>query len=115
MLHDPGSHEPLVDRGWDAAAAEDAIRTIARDADDALRDGDWWPLHPLDDDGAMPDALHGIYFGAAGVLWALDHLRREGAVEFDQDFRGLLPRLLDRKSTRLNSSHVKRSRMPSSA
>jgi Lanthionine synthetase C-like protein len=28
------------------------------------------------------------------VLWALDHLRRAGAAEFGQDFRGLLPRLL---------------------
>ena len=37
-------------------------------------------------------------------------------LELDAQVRGLIPELDgDRKSTRLNSSHVKRSRMPSSA
>ena len=65
------------------------IRTIARAADEALRDGEWWPLHPLDDDGETPDAVHGIYLGAAGVLWALDQLARAGLHEPGHDYARL--------------------------
>ena len=81
MLYDPHAHEPLRDEEWRRAAAEAEIRAIARDADEALRDGAWWPLHPLDDDGETPDAVHGVYLGAAGVLWALDLLARAGGAE----------------------------------
>ena len=38
-----------------------------------------------------------------------------GALDFLAPRLSLLPRLLDRKSTRLNSSHERLSRMPSSA
>ena len=89
VLFDPRAHEPLRDAAWSPAAAEAAIRAIARDADEALRDGEWWPLHPLDDDGETPDALHGIYLGAAGVLWALDHLARAGLHEPGHDYARL--------------------------
>ena len=39
-----------------------------------------------------------------------------GTVTFaGEDITGLSPRQIDRKSTRLNSSHIQKSRMPSSA
>ena len=76
MLYDPHAHEPLRGGEWSLAAAEAEIRAITCAADEALRDGEWWPLHPLDDDGETPDAVHGVYLGAAGVLWALDQLAR---------------------------------------
>ena len=57
MLFDPRAHEPLLEDAWNPAEVEGAIRTIARDADEALREREWWPLHPLDDDGATPDAI----------------------------------------------------------
>ena len=89
MLFDPRAHEPLHDEEWSPAAAEAEIRAIARAADEALREGEWWPLHPLDDDGETPDALHGVYLGAAGVLWALDHLARAGLHEPRHDYARL--------------------------
>jgi hypothetical protein len=45
--------------------------------------------HPL-----ASEIFDRLYFGAAGVLWALHHLRRVEAAAFGQDFRALLPRLL---------------------
>jgi len=45
MLFDPAAHEPLLDAPWEPAEVEVAIRTIARDADDALLGAQWWPLH----------------------------------------------------------------------
>ena len=89
MLFDPRAHESLVDAPWSPAEAEAAIRAIARDADEALRGGDWWPLHPLDDDGETPDVVHGIYLGAAGVLWALHHLAQAGLHEPGHDYARL--------------------------
>jgi lanthionine synthetase-like protein len=89
VLYDPRTHEPLRDARWSRAAAEAEIRAIARDADEALRHGAWWPLHPSDDDGETPDALHGVYIGAAGVLWALDQLARAGLHEPGHDYARL--------------------------
>nr|MCU0258532.1 hypothetical protein [Solirubrobacteraceae bacterium] len=90
MLFDPRAHEPLTERPWDAAAARAAIGAIAAEADAALRpDGRWWPLHPLDDDGATPAALHGVYLGAAGTLWGLDRLARAGLHEPGHDYAAL--------------------------
>jgi hypothetical protein len=95
VLFDPRGHEPLADAEWDAAKAGAAIREIARDADEALRKGEWWPLHPLDDDGQTPDAIHGVYFGAAGVLWTLDHVAVAGLHEPGHDYARLATEALD--------------------
>ena len=78
MLFDPHSHEPLVDAEWDPAAVAAAVAEIARDASEALRPGSWWPWHPLDVQDDDPDLVHGVYLGAAGVVWALDRLARAG-------------------------------------
>jgi hypothetical protein len=91
-MHDAARHVPLRDEPWDPALAGAAIHEIVDDALARFDPEDFWPAHPLDD-GARTGTT-GLYFGAAGVLWALDHLRRQGAAEFGHDFRGLLPRLL---------------------
>jgi hypothetical protein len=91
-MFDPRRHISLSREAWDAAAARAAIREIVDDALDAFDPDAFWPPHPLDDGAGEPPTS--LYFGATGVLWALDHLRRAGAAEFGQDFRGLLPRLL---------------------
>jgi len=91
-LFDPRRHIALSPEAWDADAARLAIREIVEDTLDRFDPDRFWPAHPLDDGAGEPPAS--VYFGAAGVLWALDHLRRSGATEFEHDFRGLLPRLL---------------------
>src|SRR3954462_14506497 len=78
MIFDPRAHEPVTDRAWSAAAAEAEIRAIARDADEALRPGGFWPWHPLDAEPGDPDVVHGVYLGAAGVIWALHPLSGAG-------------------------------------
>ncbi|MGH6961188.1 MAG: lanthionine synthetase LanC family protein, partial [Dongiaceae bacterium] len=91
-LFDPGRHIALAPEAWDEDIARAAIREIVEDALDRFDPDGFWPTHPLDEAAGQPSTS--LYFGATGVLWALDHLRRAGAVEFDHDFRGLLPRLL---------------------
>jgi lantibiotic modifying enzyme len=95
MLFDARAHERLGDVEWSPAAAEAAIRTIARDADGALRAGDWWPVHPLDAEDGDPDVVHGIYSGAAGVLLALHLLAQAGLHEPGHDYARLAEDVLD--------------------
>ena len=95
MLFDARAHEPLEDAAWDPPAVEAAIRAIARDADDALRDGEWWPLHPLDAEPDDPEFFHGVYLGAAGMLWALDRLARAGLHEPGRDYPRLAEDVLE--------------------
>lgn len=90
-LVQPALHCPLGDAAWDEAEARAAIREIA---DDTLAHCDperLWPSHPLD---GVPGGLAGIYMGASGVILALEHLKREGAIDYARDFVPLLPRLI---------------------
>ena len=66
------------------------------------RTGDTWCLYP------MYDWAHGESDSIEGVTHSLCTLEYE-------DHRPLYDWYLDRKSTRLNSSHIQKSRMPSSA
>jgi hypothetical protein len=79
-LFDPDRHEPLEAVSWDASVARGAIAAIAADAMTAARDG-LWPSHPLDE--GWQDGARTLYVGAAGVIWALSHLVREGAIAED--------------------------------
>lgn len=65
-------------RAWDPAEATCAIAEIVADALDRLHPETLWPSHPADD--GVPDGHGSIYFGAAGVLWALNRLRQMGVV-----------------------------------
>jgi hypothetical protein len=89
MLFDARAHEPLVEAAWRPADVEAEIRAIARDADQALRDRDWWPWHPLDAEDDDPAVVHGVYLGAAGVLWALHELAQAGLHEPRHDYARL--------------------------
>jgi hypothetical protein len=95
MLFDAHAHEPLTGAPWRPPEIEAAIRAIARDADDALRDTRWWPLHPLDVEPGDPELWHGVYLGAAGMLWALDHLSRAGLHEPRHDYARLAHDVLE--------------------
>jgi hypothetical protein len=87
VLFDPPSHEPLTDRPWDENAVRDAIRRIASDTEQAFELDGFWSLHPLDDEpGTANWETLGLAIGAAGVIWALDRLRRDSLVELTRDW-----------------------------
>jgi hypothetical protein len=85
-------HVALRPASWDPKIAAEAINEIVADALARFDEERFWPAHPLDD--GIEDSHSSIYFGAAGVIWALDYLRREGATEARFDFRPTLSRLL---------------------
>jgi hypothetical protein len=91
-IFDPRRHIAFAPDAWGMERAQMAIREIVDDALERFDPDGFWPPHALDDGAGQPPTS--LYFGAAGVLWALDYLRQAGVAAFDHDFRGLLPRLL---------------------
>ena len=75
MLFDPAEHRPLAGGEWSEAAARSAIEVIAADAVAAYGGSDaLWP-NAVDDLEGDPDVPYrNVYFGAAGMAWALDRL-----------------------------------------
>ena len=95
MLYDPAAFEPLTDEPWDEARARDGIAAIAADADDAFDPHALWPAHEWDGwHAALP--MKNLYVGAAGVVWALDDLRRRGLAETALDLSAIALDALER-------------------
>jgi lantibiotic modifying enzyme len=91
-LFDPTRHESLVDGRWDPDAIRAGIARIVTDTRAAFTPEGLWPIHP-DDGPPQWGALSGLYFGAAGVIWALDYLARQGAASAGTTFAEHLPEI----------------------
>jgi hypothetical protein len=81
MLFDAARHEALAGEGWQPERVHDALQAIVEDMVGARLAAGHWPVHPLDLDGeAAPNSgFKSLYFGSAGVAWALWYLQRQGA------------------------------------
>ena len=92
MLYRPEAFEPLVDTPWSELRARAAIRSIVEDADAAFRGPRlFWRANEWDGwHGTSP--MKNLYVGTAGVLWALDRLRRRGYTETKLDLASLAQR-----------------------
>lgn len=77
----PERHMALSGRAWDDAIAADGIARIAAATRAAMTGDGVWPVHPSDGDPQKDAPFTDLYFGAAGTIWALDHLERSGAIE----------------------------------
>ena len=81
MLFDPSRHEPLQVLPWQEQRAREAIDWIVRETEAAFTPSRYWPMHPRDLDPADDpgQVATPLYFGAAGVVWALRRLHALGA------------------------------------
>lgn len=95
MLYDPGAFEPLTDEPWDEARARDGIAALVADADAAFDPDALWPAHEWDGWNA-PHPMKNLYVGAAGVVFALDLLRRRGLAETTLDLAAAALTALER-------------------
>ena len=93
-LYEPAQFERLIDEPWDPARVEDAIAAIVADADAAFDPAALWPAAEWDGRGALLP-LKDLYAGAAGVIWALDALRRRGRAETSLDLPAAALRALE--------------------
>ena len=94
MLWDPATFEPLTDRPWDEAWVREQIREIVADVDDAFDEAGLWAADEWDA-WQTPTPLKALYVGAAGVVWALDALRRRGHAESRLDLAAAARRTLE--------------------
>jgi hypothetical protein len=92
-LYQADRHEDRLLAPWNEAQARAAIADITASTLSHFDAAKLWPAHPLED---VPSGVANLYFGATGVILALDHLRRVGAVDFTDDFRTALPSFLER-------------------
>jgi len=96
----PDRHEALVPTPWNEAGARAAIVDIAASALSRFDSLTLWPSHPMD---SVPDGVAGMYMGAAGVILALDWLKRAGAIDCAQDFTAALPGIVERDNVWLKN------------
>jgi lantibiotic modifying enzyme len=94
VLYERAQFEPLTDEPWDPVRVEEAIAAIVADADAAFDPDGLWPAHDWDGWQA-PLPLKNLYVGAAGVIWALDALRRRGHAATSLDLAGAALRTLE--------------------
>jgi hypothetical protein len=86
-LFDGTRHEPLADDNWDATRATDAMVGILRDVELTYDSIGHWLVHPLDRSPERPtDTMKQLYYGAAGVIWALTRLKEDGALASTGDY-----------------------------
>src|SRR5918912_4292581 len=94
MLYRREAFEPLIEERWNEAHIRAAIADIVADADAAFDPNGLWPANEWDAWQSTPP-LKDLYCGAAGVVWALDALRRGGHAETRIDLAGALARALE--------------------
>src|SRR2546423_15486078 len=94
MLYEPAQFEPLIDVPWEPGRVEDAIAAIVSDTDAAFDLAALWPAHESDEE-REGEPLKVLYAGAAGVIWALDALRRGGHAETTIDLAAAAVRALE--------------------
>jgi hypothetical protein len=94
MVYDAGRFDALSDRAWDDERIRAGIREIVADADAAFDESLLWPADEWDA-WHIPTPLKSLYVGAAGVIWALDTLRRRGVADSGLDLSRAAGRTLD--------------------
>jgi lantibiotic modifying enzyme len=95
MLFRPEAFEPLTQEPWDEERVRRGIRAIVADAEERFDPVSLWPAEEWDAWGS-PTPLTGLYCGAAGVIWALDTLRRRGHADVGIDLAAAARRALVR-------------------
>jgi hypothetical protein len=93
VLYRPEAFERLTETPWDEARVRDAIGRIVADVDAAFDAEALWPADDWDGwQAAVP--MKNLYVGAAGVIQALDVLRRRGIAETQIDLAAAAGRTL---------------------
>jgi hypothetical protein len=94
VLYNPALHEPLTDTPWSERLVCESIARIVQDADTACDPEALWPANEWDS-WQSPTPLKTLYVGAAGVVLALDMLRRRGHAETGLDLARVALRALE--------------------
>jgi hypothetical protein len=81
VLFEAVRHEALTTGAWDPDQVRRYADAIVQDIVAHFDPASFWPRHPLDASDDDPDWYKSLYLGAAGTLWALHYLAREGVAD----------------------------------
>ena len=95
MLYDAAEFEALIDEPWAPGRIKDTIAAIVSGTDAAFDLDVLWPAHDYWDEYREGQPAKVLYVGAAGVIWALDELRRRGHAETSLDLAAAALRTLE--------------------
>ncbi|MBA2463085.1 MAG: LanC-like protein [Actinobacteria bacterium] len=98
MLYLPDAFEPLTEEPWNEVRVRERIRELVADAESAFDPVTLWPaVDGWDTSGGEATLpLTRLYAGAAGVLWALEVLRRRSHAEVRIDLLAGILRALEK-------------------
>ena len=94
MLFDPNAHEPLTEAEWNPERVRTAVRDMVANAETAFDPDGLWPTDERDATYSVPP-LKNLYVGAAGVVFALDALRRSADADVGIDLASAALRALE--------------------
>jgi len=104
-MYEEARHEPLIKADWNEERVHAEIDRIVRDTHAHFHPQKLWPMHPLDRFAEkLPESLQMLYFGAAGVIWALDYLSRLISTGGKLDLTTNLNQLADQNRLEMNLS-----------
>jgi lantibiotic modifying enzyme len=95
MLFKPEAFERLTDEPWNATRVHERVQAVAYAADDAFDPETLWPAHEDDLWDAMEPPAKSLFVGAAGVVFALDALRRRIGIEVRTDLVRAIERTVE--------------------
>ncbi len=107
MIYEPTEHEALTDAVFDRGKAQAFVVETVRTIDSIYDPNAGWPLHPEDDYGQEKGATNlGIYYGAAGTMWALARLAQRYDVTLRNDYGRAIDRCVEQYQTYPEESRV---------
>ncbi|HVA28341.1 MAG TPA: LanC-like protein [Candidatus Baltobacteraceae bacterium] len=96
-IYEADEHEALTDTAFDRDEARSFVVETVRAVDGMYEPENGWPLHPEDDYGRGKGAVNlGVYFGAAGSIWALARLAERYDISLRHDYRRAIARAEER-------------------
>jgi hypothetical protein len=90
MLYEPKRHETLPQIAWDERVARDVFSEILAETSERYDPQQFWPVHVRDEASGV---LKGLWFGAAGVVWALHYLSECGGAAGQVDCADAIARV----------------------
>jgi lantibiotic modifying enzyme len=95
MLFRPEAFEQLTDELWDETRVRERLQAIVDAADAAFDPETLWPAHEDDVWDEMKPPVKNVFVGAAGVVFALDALRRRIGLDVHTDLGHAIERTLE--------------------
>src|SRR5476649_968987 len=101
-LYIPDRHEALQTKPWSLTKAKQIITETVDLAIKSFQDDQLWPVHPdIRNEYHITLPITGLYYGAAGSIWALMQLQQRNAYLPAHDFTRYMGTLINKQAAHL--------------